>query len=320
MRCPLALVVVVVFASAPALAQQSEADKLFDEGAALMKQNKYADACPKFEQSNKLDPEVGGMLWLADCYERNNQTASAYRTYQDAQKMAIDRKDKQQRDKVAQKHLASLEPHLAKLTLLPPQAGRPSGLEVTRDGVKLADDGLGLAFPVDPGQHVVTAIAPSYKKWEQKIEVTGEGATVTVTLGPLEKEQVAGPPPVVVENSDPGFAFHVGGIVLGAVGLVSIGVGSVLGLVAANKLSASNANGHCDAADTCDSVGLGLRSQAEGAALGSTVLFIAGGVVLVAGITVFFIAPKKKRAEPTFAVITPAFGNGFYGMAATGRF
>lgn len=312
--------VLVLMAASPALAQQSQADKLFEEGAALMKQNKYAEACPKFEQSNKIDPEIGGMLWLADCYERNNQTASAYATYKDAEKMSLDKKDKQQRDKVAQKHMAALEPHLAKLTVLPPQDGRPTGLAVMRDGEVLASDALGLAVPVDPGQHVVTAIAPHYKKWTQNVDVTGEGATVTLTIGPLEKDATAAPPVVVVDNGDPGFAYHVSGIALGVAGLVSLGVGSVFGLVAASKLSASNANGHCDAADTCDSVGLGLRSDAEGAALASTILFIAGGVVLAAGITAFVLAPKKKHTEPTFAAITPAVGNGFYGLAATGRF
>ncbi len=321
MRSAGAVVAIMLAAAAPALAQQqSQADKLFDEAEALMKQNKYAEACPKFAQSNKLDPEIGGMLWLADCYERNNQTASAYATYRDAQKMAIDKKDKQQRDKVAQKHMAALEPHLAKLTILPPQDGRLAGLEVTRDGATLPGDALGLAVPVDPGQHVVTAIAPHYKKWTQNVEVTGEGATVTLTVGPLEKEEVAAPALVVVDNSDPGFAYHAAGVALGVVGLVGIGVGSAFGLIAAGKLSDSNANGHCDAADTCDATGLALRGDAKDAALVSTILFIAGGVALAAGITVFFLAPKKKRAEPTFAAITPAFGNGFYGMAATGRF
>jgi len=321
MRSSLLVVMIAVTAATPAVAQQqSEADKLFDEASALMKQNKYAEACPKFEQSNRLDPEIGGMLWLADCYERNNQTASAYRTYKDAQKMAIDKKDKQQRDKVAQKHITAIEPHLAKLTLLAPQEGRPEGLEVTRDGEKVGADGLGLAFAVDPGQHVVTAIAPHYKKWEQKVDVTGEGATVTVTIGPLDKDQVAAPPVVVVDTGDPGFAYHVGGIVLGAVGLVSIGVGSVFGLVAAGKLSDSN-NGHCNvASDMCDPVGLQLRSQAQDAALASTILFIAGGVALAAGITIFAIAPRKKRVGPTFASLAPAVGPGFYGLATTGSF
>jgi hypothetical protein len=315
----LALVVAFVAIAAPARAQQSEADKLFDEGAALMKQQKYADACPKFEQSNKLDPQVGGLLWLADCYEKNGQTASAYKTYKDAQKMAIERKDKQQRDKVAQKHIGQLEGHLTKLTILAPQEGKPEGLEVMRDGEKLGVSDLGLAVPLDPGMHVVSATAPKFKAWEKKLEVSGDGNTVTVTVGPLEKEESAAPPPPhVVEEGDPGTTFHVAGLVVGLSGLVAIGIGSAFGVIAMGKLSDSNANNHCDAADTCDATGLGLRSDAKDAALISTILFVAGGVAVAAGVTIFVLAPKKKHAA--LAHVAPAVGPGFYGLSLGGSF
>jgi hypothetical protein len=316
---PSVVVVSVLLAAPAARAQQSEADKLFSEGEALMKQNKFAEACPKLEASNKLDPQVGGLLWLADCFERNGQTASAYKTYKDAQKMATERKDKQQRDKVAQKHIAQLEGHLTKLTILAPSENKPDGLEVTRDGEKLGASDLGLAVPLDPGMHVVSAKAPTFKTWEKKIEVSGDGNTMTVTVGPLEKEEAAAPPPPPTEEGDPGFGFHVGGVVIGAAGLIAVGVGSVLGIVASGKLSDSNANNHCDAQDTCDAVGLQLRSEAKDAALVSTILFIGGGVAVAAGITLFVLAPKKKHVTP-LAHIAPAVGPGFYGLSLGGSF
>jgi len=308
----------VLLATPLAHAQQSEADKLFDEGAALMKQNKYGEACPKFEASNKLDPQVGGYLWLADCFERNGQTASAYKTYKEAQRMALEKKDKQQRDKVAQKHIATLEGHLTKLTILAPSENKPEGLQVSRDGEKLGASDLGLAVPMDPGSHTITATAPHFKTWEKKIDVAGEGNTMTVTVGPLEKEESSVPQPQPVEEGDPGFGFHVGGVVIGAAGLIAVGVGSALGLVASGKLSDSNANGHCDAANTCDAVGLDLRQQAKDAALVSTILFIGGGVALTAGIVLFVVAPKKKHQA--IAHITPAVGPGFYGLSLGGTF
>ena len=319
-RFGLCAALALVLVAPSALAQQSDADRLFNEGAELMKQNRFADACPKLEQSAKLDPEIGGLLWLADCYERNGQIASAYRTYKDAQKMAIDRKDKHQRDKVAQKHIDALEPRLAKLTILAPQDSRPQGLVVTRSGTKVDSDTLGLAVPLDPGSYVVRAEAPGYNAWEQKIDVTGEGATATVTIGPLVRVGGAPPPPPAAEN-DPGFGFKVSGVVIGAIGLVSIGVGSVFGLLAAARLSDSNSNGHCDAADTCDTLGLSLRQEAEGDALASTILFVAGGVALVAGVVLFVAAPKKKHSSaPTFGRIMPLLGHGLYGASIGGTF
>ena len=123
----------------------------------------------------------------------------------------------------------------------------------------------------------------------------------------------------VVEDSDPGFAMHVGGVVVGAAGLISLGVGSALGLVAAGKLSDSNANNHCDSTDHCDPIGLQLRSDAQNAALVSTILFVAGGVAVAGGIALFFLAPKKRHAA-VIGHVMPMFGNGMYGASLGGVF
>ena len=316
-------VTATILLARPSLAQQkSEADKLFDEGAALMKQNRYSEACEKFAASNKLDPEIGGLLWLADCYARNGQTASAYKTYKDAQKMALDRHDKKQRDKVAQRHIDEIEPHLSKLTIVVPQDQRPPGLVIMRDSTKVDPSDYGLAVPVDPGSFTITATAPSYEKWSQKVDATGEGQTATITVGPLVKiaTVATGPAPETASAPDPAFAYHVGGIVTGAVGLVALGVGSVFGLIAGSNLHDSNTT-HCDINDTCDAVGLQLRASAKDAALASTIFFIAGGVALAAGITIFLLAPhKKKPTGAVFGYVAPAVGDGYYGAVLGGAF
>ncbi|HEY1956418.1 MAG TPA: hypothetical protein VGH28_12420 [Polyangiaceae bacterium] len=307
-------------AARPAAAQQkSEADKLFDEGAALMKENRYGEACAKFAASNRLDPEIGGLLWLADCYSRNGQIASSYKTYKDAQKMALDRKDKKQRDKVAERHIEELEPRLTKLAIVVPHDQRVPGLVVSRDANKVDPAEFGLAQPIDPGSFTITATAPNYEKWSQKVDASGEGQTATVTVGPLVKIAIAqpGPPP---NAPDPAFVYHVGGIVTGAIGLVAIGVGSAFGLIAGDHLKESNST-HCDINDTCDAVGLQLRSEAKDAALASTILFVAGGVALAAGITIFLLAPHKKTTTaPVFGYIAPAVGDGLYGAVVGGSF
>ncbi len=312
-------VVATAFVARPSYAQKSEADKLFDEGAALMKENKFTEACAKFAESNRLDPEIGGLLWLADCYARNGQFATSYKTYQDAQKMALDRKDKKQRDKVAQRHMDELEPRLTKLTILVPQDARPAGLVVKRGDQPVASTEFGLALPVDPASYTIAASAPGYEPWSQKIDATGEGQTFTVTVGPLVKVAVATAPPPPAAT-DPAFAYHVGGIVTGAAGLVAIGVGSAFGLIAGAKLKDSNST-HCDAADTCDAIGLQDRAEAKDAALASTLLFVAGGVALAAGITIFLLAPHKKATTgPVFGYVSPAVGDGFYGAVLGGAF
>jgi len=51
---------------------------LFQKGVELMAIGKSAEACEKFDSSHQLDPALGTMLRLADCYERTGKTASAY--------------------------------------------------------------------------------------------------------------------------------------------------------------------------------------------------------------------------------------------------
>ena len=65
-------------------AKKAAAQALFDEGKRLMDAGQFAQACPKFADSEKLDPGVGTLLNLGVCYEKNGQTASAWATYKEA--------------------------------------------------------------------------------------------------------------------------------------------------------------------------------------------------------------------------------------------
>jgi hypothetical protein len=68
----------------PTAEDRAAADTLFREGRALVKQGRYAEGCSKLVVSQKLDPTGGTLLALADCYELNGQTASAWATFSDA--------------------------------------------------------------------------------------------------------------------------------------------------------------------------------------------------------------------------------------------
>src|SRR5262249_38113298 len=64
-------------------AQSSTSDKvaaegLFDQGRAAMQRGDFAQACGLLERSQRIDPAVGTLLYLAECYEKSGRTASAW--------------------------------------------------------------------------------------------------------------------------------------------------------------------------------------------------------------------------------------------------
>ncbi len=293
-----------------------EAEKLFDQGTALLKDGRFPEACAKLEASNRIEPGVGVQLWLANCYERAGKTASAFKQYVAAAQLAAATKDG--RDKVAHKHAADLEPQLSKLVIAVPSSRRVPGIEVKRDGEPVKN--FGEAVIVDPGTYAVTATAPGYLPWEMKVDVGSNGAVSNMTVGPLETD-VAGVP-VAASSVGRGVPFwtpmRVAGAFTGGVGLVGIGVGTGFGLIAQSSLDDSNGNNHCDSRNTCDAMGLQLRSDAQSAALFSTVAFVAGGALVAGGAAMFFLSPRTK--SDSAAYVLPAVGPGFSGLSAVGRF
>src|SRR5882724_5078619 len=90
----LAVATLVGFASRHTLADESapapasQADETFLLGRALLKDRRYAEACPKFQQSQVEDPASGTLLALAYCQELSGLLASSLSSYLAAAQLA----------------------------------------------------------------------------------------------------------------------------------------------------------------------------------------------------------------------------------------
>ncbi|HMA95899.1 MAG TPA: hypothetical protein VKP30_24595, partial [Polyangiaceae bacterium] len=140
--------------SLPALGQRGSetsaaAEDLFTRGKQLLDKKQYRDACLKLEESQRLDPAIGTLLYLGFCYERIGKDASAWSTYRAAQS-AANQAGQARRAQIAQRRAERVEPRLARLVINLSSVA-PEGLRITRNGVELGTASLGQAVPVDPG-------------------------------------------------------------------------------------------------------------------------------------------------------------------------
>jgi hypothetical protein len=92
-------------ASAGAQTESSEAETLFREGREAVKRGDYAVACPKFEESQRLEPANGTLLNLALCEEGWGRAAEASVHFEEVLR-APDLDD--QRRAIAMEHAAAL--------------------------------------------------------------------------------------------------------------------------------------------------------------------------------------------------------------------
>src|SRR4051794_15945207 len=119
--CVVLSVLVLVCVARPAKAQSvardpATAQALFEEGKRLMQAKHFSDACPKFAESQRLDPGGGTLFALALCHEGAGKTASAWADFNDALTEA--RKDKRaDREAAALEHIRALEGQLTRVRL-----------------------------------------------------------------------------------------------------------------------------------------------------------------------------------------------------------
>jgi hypothetical protein len=293
----------------PAKAQsaggETAATALFDEAHKLMGQRRYAEACPKFAESEHLAPSGGTLINLAECYEHTNQTASAWVAWRDAAARA-DAAGKADAEKHALARAAALEPTLSKLTIAIGPTSDVPGLAIARDGIDVGRAEFGVAIPVDPGHHVVEAKAPEKKPWSSSIDVAARQteARVTVTLEdepkPVAAVQALPPAPVAapVQAAPPPASNtqRTAGIVVTAAGVAGLAVGSFFGLEAMSKNSEALLPRNCPTSTRCYDAGLSLTSDAKTFATVSTIAFSVGGAAVLGGAILWLTAPSSSAA------------------------
>jgi tetratricopeptide (TPR) repeat protein len=318
--------------SAHAQTDKAAAEALFDQGVRLMKQNSFNDACPKLEESERIDPAVGTLLYLGECYERIGKTASAWASFREAASLA-NNMNQADRARVAGSRAQDLEPRLSRLSIeLAPDVARISGVVVKRGNQRLEPSLYGIPLPVDPGEYNIEVSAPGYQTWTTPIKVEPAGASASVRVPALVKrpEELA-PPPTAQTQPRPGAALTLKpaalpakhglttgqtiGLVVGGVGVVGLGLGTYFGVRAITKNS--DAEGYCSGDNLCAQQGLDLTDKAKKAATAANIAFAAGGALVAIGGVVFLSSGSQDSDR---VALVPVLGPSSAAASISGRF
>lgn len=303
----IALTGAVLVAPARAMADDAAAaaEVLFQDGKRLYDAGDYPKACLKFEESQKLDPGMGTLYRLADCHERIGRTASAWAAFREVAASARGA-GQQARAEDAKKRADALEANLARCEIHVAEPDTP-GLVVKRGAVLVGRGQWSVALPVDPGEVVVQASAPGRKpvriaataapKATTRIEVPALEAVPAEVAPPKPNPAVDTKTAELAEPQRDGSTQRTLALVAGGAGVVGLAVGSIFGFVSIGHKNDAEADNHCDAANTCDGVGLAARKDAISAGNVSTIAFVAGGVLLAGGAVLWFTAPKASASR-----------------------
>ena len=138
-------------------ADRAAARALFDQARSLAKEGKYTEACPKFEESQRLDPGMGTLFNLADCHEHAGRTATAWTLFLEVASQAKS-SGQPDREKAARQRASSLEATLSRLSDRLDKSGRAfqEEREEAGGGVALVNvnNRIHLLFGEEYGLHV----------------------------------------------------------------------------------------------------------------------------------------------------------------------
>lgn len=296
-----ALVAAAALAISPAGAQPSAEDRkraetLFNEARAHVDRGELGLACDKFAQSQKLDPAVGTLLYLATCHEQTGKTATAHRVFTEA-RAAAEAAGKPERVTQATEGIARVEAVLSKVKITltepaPSQTVRINGTEVSS---------LDAAIALDPGTLTIESEAPGRRKHTQTVELGVGPVELAVTIPKLEGDQAVAPKPTA--ETDHTIAYIVGG---SGIGLTLVGLGLGGGAWAASDA----ADEHCDGT-LCTQEGLDGHETANSLAWASNVLFFTGLAAVGTGVILYFVLPSEEKPADKTASAVPYFDAGF---------
>ncbi len=316
---------------------QSDTDRaaarsLATQGADAFKAGKYEEAIDLLTRAEALVHAPTHLLLTARAQAATGKLVLAKENYLKItrEQLAADAPNAfKQAQEEAKKELAALEPRIASLKIV--VSGDAAAAEVTVDGQPVSSALIGVFLPADPGKHKLTIAKKGESPSTQEVTLAeGEKKEVTleieaakaVTPPPVEPPPVEPPPPAEPAKDDGLTGMQIGGLAAAGVGLGGVAVGVIFVLGRSSTQSDSDAK-----FDECNPRGCSQAEQDEINSLDSdaaskgtigVIGLAAGGALIAAGATLFFIGGNDPKQGDTGLQVTPWIAPNGGGIA--GRF
>jgi len=276
------------------------AERLFQHGVQLMKEDNCPAAVPEFLTSQDLDASAATLVNLATCYARLGRRATAWKTYRRAATAAAHEGDEPLRSRALQA-MSILSPSLTKLRIVTANRHESLALRVNGEPVGTYD---GVPIPLDPGESIVEAAAPGREPWRRSVTAGELGATLVIEVPELR--------PMRQPESTNGL--RAPAVVIGGIGLAAVVVGSI---VAVNAISNNDQSSSYCRAGHCTAKGVDLRQRASTQAAVATYAIGLGTAFTVGGVVLWFVSPPAPKTSSDVAPweqpLETAFGASFRG-------
>ncbi len=288
------------------------------EGTALMQEHRYAEACPKLAESERLAPGSGVLMRLGLCDEQLGKTASAWAAFREAAARAQRSGDEALRQ-LATKRADGLAPRVPRMVVLLPPGSERAPVLLTYDGTPLDRSAVGAEIPVDPGAHAVEATQAGRVTFRKTFTLAARDALTTIAVelppdgSPALTHPLDGAPP---RDARPQ---RTTALVVGGVGIAGVAVGAIFGFAA--MANWNRARSECTSGVSgCSQDALGLQSVVRTDATVSTIGFVAGAAGLLGAALLWWTAPKQDTHAGHRPALRPVLGANRVGLDLAGSF
>lgn len=186
------------------------------------------------------------------------------------------------------------------------------GIEVRLDDAAIGQTPLPGPWTLPAGEHIVELRPASGEPTVRRVTiVAGRREVIRLAGAPAPVEAPAAPvapdpPPAAVSDvAGPGFSLATGGYVAAGLGVLGVGAGVALGLLADGYAADAR---DLDRASKTRADQQGLVDQADAAAFGANVAFGAGGLLLVGGVAMLLLASDGPLGDGPVTVAPTAGG------------